>query len=81
MMGQGIPTLVVQNLNCINGPQEKSGGRAFVDGVESREFWEFIKVNKLVDLGFISTQFIWFNKYHRGARMWERIDRAFMTAS
>lgn len=36
----------------MTAPQEKRDGRAFVDGVEAREFRNFIEENGL-DLGFI----------------------------
>lgn len=39
--------------NCIESSKEKKGRRAFVDGVESRKFWGFIKGNALVNLGFV----------------------------
>lgn len=57
LVGQGIPTLVMGDFNCIDSPQEKMGGRPFVDGVESREFHSFIKENCLVDLGFVGPRF------------------------
>lgn len=43
--------------NYIEGPQEKRGGGAFIDGVESRKFWRFIKENGLIDLGLVGSQF------------------------
>lgn len=46
-------------------------------GVEVREFQEFIEGNILLDLGFIGTQFILCSNHYRGARVWERIDKAF----
>lgn len=52
LMGQGIPTLVASDFNYIGSIEEKRGGRAFVDGVESKKFWEFMEDNRLVDLGF-----------------------------
>lgn len=58
VVGQGISTLVAGDFNCINRSQEKRGGRAFIDGVESKKFWKFIKENGLVDLGFIGPRFI-----------------------
>lgn len=57
LLGKGIPSLVGGNFNCIDSPQEKKGGRAFVDGVEAREFREFIERNDLVDLGFVGPRF------------------------
>lgn len=58
MLGEGIPTLVAGDFNCINGPQEKRSGRTFMDGVESREFQRFIERNGLVELGFVGPYFI-----------------------
>lgn len=53
LMGQGIHTLMVGYSNYIDSPQDKRGERAFVDGVDSREFQEFIDKNGLVDLSFV----------------------------
>lgn len=52
LLRQGIPSLVIGDFSCIDSSQEKRGRRAFMDGVETREFREFIKENGLVDLGF-----------------------------
>lgn len=42
LLWQGIPILVARDFNCIDSSQENRGGRAFVDGVDSREFRGFI---------------------------------------
>lgn len=80
LMGQGIPTLVADDFNYIDNPQEKPAGRAFVDGVESREFQGFMEDNGLVGLGFDGPHFTWCNNHQGGARVWEKIDKNFAGA-
>lgn len=72
---------MVGDFNCIENTQEKQGGKAFVDGVESREFRRFIEGNGLVDLGFVGLGFTWCNNHHSEVRVWKRIDRAFAGAN
>lgn len=57
------------------------GGRPFVIDVESKEFRDFFEFGGLVDLGFISPRFTWYKSWLGGARVWEKIDRMFATAS
>lgn len=66
LLGQGIPTLIARGFNCIENFQEKRGGRASLDGVESRKFWGFIKRNGLVDLEFFGLRFTWYNNRQGG---------------
>lgn len=51
-----------------------------MDGVEAKEFRNFIEENGLVYLGFIGPQFTRYNNHQGGARVWKLIDRAFAIA-
>lgn len=79
LVRQGIPTLVMGDFNCSDGPPRKKGERMFVDGVKARKFRNFIKGNEL-DLGFIRPRFTWCNNRHSGVRVWEQNDKAFAIA-
>lgn len=46
-----IPMFVAGDFNCINVPEEKRGGRPYLDSFTSREFKEFIASNGLHNLG------------------------------
>lgn len=39
---QGIPSLVANDFNYIAGPHEKMGGKRAGQGIESREFGDFM---------------------------------------
>lgn len=43
---------MARDFNCIDSSQEKQRDRAFVDGMEAREFRRFIEENRLMDLKF-----------------------------
>lgn len=45
-----------------------------MNGIEAREFRNFIKGNGLVDLNFIGLDFTWYNDDQGGAKVWEKID-------
>lgn len=53
LLGQGIHILVAGDFKCIESSQEKLGGRAFVDKVDSREFQGFIEGIGLVDFDLL----------------------------
>lgn len=48
---------MVGDFNCIDSSREKMEGRAFVNGVEARKFWVFIKGNGLMNMEIIVSQF------------------------
>lgn len=79
-LGEGLPTIVAGDFNCIVGTSEKRGGRRFVDNSESREFRTFISSAGLLDMGFSGSQFTWCNNRHGTARVWERLDRALVSS-
>lgn len=54
---QGFPSIVVGDFNYIVGPNEKRGGRLFVEDIGSKEFGEFLHSNGLVDLDFVGPIF------------------------
>ena len=51
LIDQGIPIVVAGNFNCITDPDDKRGGKLFVEDVGPRGLREFI--SDLVDLGFV----------------------------
>lgn len=53
LVEQGIPAIVVGDFNCIQGPEDKRGGRLFVEGIALKEFDYFVQANGLVDLDFV----------------------------
>ncbi len=77
LLAQGIPTVAVGDFNCIQSADEKRGGAPFTDRIDRREFRDFVQLNGLVDLGFSGPRFTWCNNQPGGARVWERLDRAF----
>lgn len=81
MIDQGLPTIVVNDFNCIDRFEEKMGGLPFMEDTRSKEFKEFIHTNSLVNLDFAGPSFTWYNNRSGGAIIWERIDRVFMITS
>lgn len=75
----GLPSLVVGDFNYIMDPNEKMGGRQYVDSVDSREFRKFIDDLGLINLGYTRPRFTWYNNQLRAARIWKRIDQALAT--
>ena len=64
LMLQGLPSLIVSDFNCIVSPHEKRGGRQAGDGIESKEFRDFISEASLIDLGYVGPHFTWCNNCH-----------------
>lgn len=81
LIDHGYPSIVVGDLNYIDGPDEKREGRPFVEDIESREFGDFLHSGGLVDLGFVGPRFTRYNNRNGGARVWERIDSIFVMAT
>lgn len=71
--------MIAGDFNCVLHPDDKRGGRPFVENTRSRECQEFLNHNGLVDLGFVGPRFTLYNNRSRKARMWERIDKIFVT--
>lgn len=78
LLGQGIFILVVGDFDCMESSQEKRGGKAFIDGVESRKFQGFIERNGLVNLEFVGPRLSWCNNHHGEVIVYKSIDRAFV---
>lgn len=53
LIEQGNPTMVAGNFNCVLGPEDKRGGIPFVEDIALKEFWYFLQMNGLLDLGFV----------------------------
>lgn len=81
LIDQGLPSIVVGDFNCIDGPEKKRRGQPFMEDIGSREFGNFLYSNGLVDLGFVGPRFTWCNNRNRGTIVWEGIDRVFAMAS
>lgn len=79
LVDQVIQAIVVDDFNCIQQPEEKKGGRPFVEDTGFKEFSQFLQSNGLVDLEFVGPRFTWCNNYSDGARVWERIAIIFAT--
>ena len=61
------------------GPKRKEGGRSYTNNIKTREFYDFVVRNGLVDFDFTEPRFTWRNNHQGNARVWEQIGRAFIT--
>ena len=59
----------------------RRGGASLLPLIWSKEFRDFLQTGDLMDLGFVNPRFTWCNNHRDGARVWERIDKTYVTAS
>ena len=52
-----MPSLIIEDFNCIMGSHEKMGDRQYADSIDSREFREFIDDLDLIDLDYTGFRF------------------------
>uniref|UniRef100_A0A803Q2M5 Reverse transcriptase n=1 Tax=Cannabis sativa TaxID=3483 RepID=A0A803Q2M5_CANSA len=70
-----LPWVLLGDLNCIRGQEEKSGGR-LVSPAETKWLNNFMLNTGGVDLRFLGNKFTWQNKRFNGGLIRERLDRA-----
>lgn len=78
LLNQGYPSLIVGDFNCIIGSNEKRGSRQFIGLAEIAELRSFIFSAGVLNLGFSDPQFTWCNNRQGSARVWKRLDRAYL---
>lgn len=76
MITLGLPSLIVEDFNCIMRSHKKMEGMHYNDNIDSRKFRRFNSDLGLIDLGYTRLSFTWCNNWIRMARVWERIDWA-----
>ena len=74
----GISFLLTEDFNCILNPEDKRGWRYFRVVRKIREFRDCLRQTGLLDLAYTGSRYTWCNNHFGMARVWERIDRAFV---
>lgn len=63
-------------MNQILDQEDKQGGRAIIPS-QTRAMWKAVDSGELIDMGFSRPRYTWSNNRGGGAKIKERLDRAF----
>ena len=74
-----VVLLLVGDFNCILNPKDRRRDRHFRIDREIREFRACLCQTGLLDIAFIGPRYTWCNNHLGIARVWERINRAFVS--
>ena len=55
----GLPVFIIGDFNCIISAEDKKGGRSFKMDRVVREFHDFFRQTRFVDLGFQGLAYTW----------------------
>ena len=73
-----LPLILIGDFNCLPHSSKKKGGKAFQVNRDIRELRTFIQRMGLIDLRFQRPKFTWCNNRMDLARVWEKLNRAFV---
>lgn len=74
-----VPTLFIGDFNYILEAKNKKGGKSFKLNRKVQEFRNYVQYTGLVDLGYQGPSYTWYNNRIGLARVWKRIDWAFVS--